>query len=409
MIASSAVPAFSPVGCRSSWPSRGTLNLNSSGTCGIKSDRTLSCGFQVKVYAQHPPPYKKKKNEDELKPLPLKKISKCLPYWRLVLSNIKTLSTVAEKMLTLLNGKLRQLDQVSNPPVEFGRAHKDGRSFQQNFSIRSYEIGANGMASIEALLNYLQDATLNHLKTVGLAVDGFGTTPEMIKKNLIMIVYCTRIVVDCYPTYDDMVQVSTWFSPHGKNGVCRSFLVTDCNTGKPLIRATSVFVMINKQTRKFSKYDNELKAEMEPYLMKSDPIIPIDNEKVPELDETSAGYVQGGLIPELNDLDINQHVNNSKYAGWIFESTPVSILKTHELCAITLYYRKECARDSVLQSLTAVCRDETSSTVNTEGEVKFNHVLRLESGAEIARGRTSWRFKPTNNLRNVSETLEKTP
>ncbi|XP_072148150.1 palmitoyl-acyl carrier protein thioesterase, chloroplastic-like isoform X2 [Setaria viridis] len=63
---------------------------------------------------------------------------------------------------------------------------------RQNFSIRSYEIEADRMASIETLMNHLQETALNHVKTAGLLGDGFGSTPEMSKRNLFWVVSQSR-------------------------------------------------------------------------------------------------------------------------------------------------------------------------------------------------------------------------
>ncbi|KAM0917328.1 hypothetical protein ACQ4PT_009558 [Festuca glaucescens] len=70
----------------------------------------------------------------------------------------------------------------------FGRIIHDGFMFRQNFSIRSYEIGADRTTSIETLMNHLQETALNHVKGAGLLGDGFGSTPEMSKRNLFWVV-----------------------------------------------------------------------------------------------------------------------------------------------------------------------------------------------------------------------------
>lgn len=47
----------------------------------------------------------------------------------------------------------------------------------------------------------LQETALNHVKTAGLLVDGFGSTPEMSKRNLIWVVTKMQILVDRYPSW----------------------------------------------------------------------------------------------------------------------------------------------------------------------------------------------------------------
>ena len=55
-------------------------------------------------------------------------------------------------------------------PFGLGRIVQDGFVFRQNFSIRSYEIGADRTASIETLMNHLQVL----LKSSNLIVSFFG-------------------------------------------------------------------------------------------------------------------------------------------------------------------------------------------------------------------------------------------
>lgn len=65
-------------------------------------------------------------------------------------------------------------------------------------------------------------------------------------------------------------------------------------------------------------------------------------------------------------------------------------MESHELCSMTLEYRRECGRDSVLKSLASVSSPES-------GIFECQHLLQLESGAEIVRGRTKWRPKVAIN------------
>ncbi|CAN6442121.1 unnamed protein product [Victoria cruziana] len=146
---------------------------------------------------------------------------------------------------------------------------------------------------------------------------------------------------------------------------------------------------MNKKTRRLSKIPDEVRGEIEPYFVQDGSIIDEDGRKLPKLDDNTADHVRTGLMPRWYDLDVNQHVNNVKYIGWILESAPISILESHELAGITLEYRRECGRDSVLQSLTSVSCEEEGTT-----GMECTHLLRLEDGAEIVRGRTEWRPKP---------------
>ena len=73
------------------------------------------------------------------------------------------------------------------------------------------------------------------------------------------------------------------------------------------------------------------------------------------------------------------------------QSAPISILEKHELASMTLDYRKECGRDSVLQSLTTVAGECADG--HPDGTIQCDHLLQLESGADIVKAHTEWRPK----------------
>ncbi|KAL4626296.1 hypothetical protein ACB092_05G085800 [Castanea dentata] len=291
-----------------------------------------------------------------------------------------------EKRQKELNLNPRQLDLITD--TFGGKLLHGGLVHQQNFLLRSYESDPDGKVSIEALVNRLQESSINHLKSLGLQASGFGSTPEMHRKDLVWVVYRLQIEVERLPTWADVVQVDHWFaSASGKNKQC-DWLVRDYKTGETLIRGTSLYMMMNTKTRKIS-LEKEVGAEMKHLVFKSDPIINKAKKKLQHLDFETADYIRTGLRPLWNDLDINYHVNHVKYISWILESAPRSILGSHKLSDMTLEYRKECGWNSILQSLTKLNKDGTSHSTE-DGGVEFDHLLRVEDGSEILRGRTKW-------------------
>ncbi|CAA7409934.1 unnamed protein product [Spirodela intermedia] len=304
------------------------------------------------------------------------------PDWSVILAGITSLYLAAEKQRAILDHGPKEA-QTTAGASDIGRLIQDGMIFRQNFSIRSYEVGADKTASIETLLNHLQETSLNHARVAGFLNDGFGATPEMSKRGLIWVVARMQVLVEQYPSWGDAVQVDSWVSSSGKNGMRREWEIRDARTDRILIRATSTWVMMNRHTRKLSKMPEEVRAEIQPFFFERTSTVEQDDRKVEKVDEETADYVREGLSARWTDLDCNQHVNNVKYISWVLESIPTSILESHELTSLTLEYRRECQRDSVLRSLTTIV--ELSG-----GGVECHHLLRLESGPEVVRGRTKW-------------------
>eukprot|EP01018_Ginkgo_biloba_P028918 Gb_22116 [translate_table: standard] len=273
----------------------------------------------------------------------------------------------------------------------FGRLLENKLLYRQTYVIRSYEENA-----------------MNHMRALGLGGEGFGTSPEMSRRNLIWIISRMQVQVDRYPSWCEVVEVDTWATSSGKNGMRRDWIVRDYKRGHILTRATSTWVMMNSETRRLSKMPEEVREQSQPYFLERPAILADDTTKLCKLYDETAQYIRYNLTPKWSDLDMNQHVNNVKYVGWILESVPAPILKNNELVKVTLEYRRECGKTDVLQSLTSCIEgDDVSeinhsrkSTTNTSSELpvlQCMHLLRMQSdGAEILRAKTDWRPK-TNN------------
>uniref|UniRef100_Q39662 Acyl-[acyl-carrier-protein] hydrolase n=1 Tax=Cuphea wrightii TaxID=35942 RepID=Q39662_CUPWR len=378
MVAAAASSAFFSVPTPGTSPKPGKFgNWPSSLSVPFKPDNG---GFHVKANASAHP----KANGSAVN---LKSGSLETPP-RSFINQLPDLSMLLSKITTVFGAAEKQWKRPGMLVEPFGvdRIFQDGVFFRQSFSIRSYEIGVDRTASIETLMNIFQETSLNHCKSIGLLNDGFGRTPEMCKRDLIWVVTKIQVEVNRYPTWGDTIEVNTWVSESGKNGMGRDWLISDCRTGEILIRATSVWAMMNQNTRRLSKFPYEVRQEIAPHFVDSAPVIE-DDRKLHKLDVKTGDSIRDGLTPRWNDLDVNQHVNNVKYIGWILKSVPIEVFETQELCGVTLEYRRECGRDSVLESVT------TMDPAKEGDRCVYQHLLRLEDGADITIGRTEWRPK----------------
>lgn len=302
----------------------------------------------------------------------------------------------------------------------------DGFSYKENFTIRCYEVGLNRTATIEAVANLLQEVACNHAQSVGFSTDGFATTPTMRERHLIWVAARMHIEVYKYPAWGDVTEIETWCQSEGKIGTRRDWILKDAATENIIGRATSTWVMMNQDTRRLYRVTDDVRDEYMIHCPKS-PRMAFTEEnsnsskKIPKL-EDPAQYSRSGLMPRRVDLDMNQHVNNVTYIGWVLESMPQEVLDTHELEMITLDYRRECNKDDIVESLTSLLSETSNSgavkniafasngnATSTNGAAKvkspgrlsssssgfeYLHMLRLaESGFEINRGRTEWRRK----------------
>ncbi|KAE8000010.1 hypothetical protein FH972_004382 [Carpinus fangiana] len=298
--------------------------------------------------------------------------------------------------------------------LRLGSLTEDGLSYKERFVVRSYEVGINKTATVETIANLLQEVGCNHAQSVGFSTDGFATTPTMRKLHLIWVTARMHIEIYKYPAWSDVVEIETWCQGDGRIGTRRDWIIKDCATGQVIGRATSKWVMMNQDTRRLQKVSDDVREEYLVYCPR-EPRLAIPEEgssslrKIPKL-EDPAHSSKLGLVPRRADLDMNQHVNNVTYIGWVLESIPQEIIDSHELQTITLDYRRECQHNDVVDSLTSVEpvgeAEAVSKLQGTNGSAasmekkedlrQFLHLLRLagDGGLEINRGRTEWRKKP---------------
>ncbi|KAM7277738.1 hypothetical protein ACFE04_004872 [Oxalis oulophora] len=297
-----------------------------------------------------------------------------------------------------------------------GATIQSGVGYRQTVVIRSSEVGADKNATVECILNLLQETAINHLRTSGLVGDGFGVTPGMLKNNLIWIVTKLSVEMDKYPTWDEVLEVDTWLRPLGKNGVQKDWTIKNLVTGEILGRATSNWMMMNEKTRRLSKIPEEVKDEISPFFLerKEDESAQKKIEKL-----AHAIYINKNLKPKRSDIDMNHHVNNVKYSNWMLEAIPETILDECQLSSITLEFRRECGVSETIQSLCHPDEDDLVHEVKfkrNEGEnflneylpyllddshpnnhaLSFTHLLQTEGNVkteEIVRGRTTWKPK----------------
>ncbi|XP_021775827.1 palmitoyl-acyl carrier protein thioesterase, chloroplastic-like [Chenopodium quinoa] len=263
--------------------------------------------------------------------------------------------------------------------------------YKQTFIIRSYEIGPDKTATMETLMNLLQETALNHVTSSGLAGNGFGATREMSLRKLIWVVTRVHVQVNKYSSWGDVVEIDTWVDAAGKNGMRRDWIIRDYRTQNIITRATSTWVTMNRETRRLSKIPDEVRQEVEPFYLNRYVFANGDDDpdKINKLTDDTADIIQSGLAPRWNDMDANQHVNNVKYIGWILESVPLNVLQDYDMTSMTLEYRRECRQANVLESLTTMKNGDSFTTITKD--IESTHLLRMQDDrAEIVRARTKW-------------------
>jgi fatty acyl-ACP thioesterase B len=92
----------------------------------------------------------------------------------------------------------------------------------------------------------------------------------------------------------EVLEIDTWVGSSGKNGMRRDWLIRGRGSGNVFVRATSTWVMMNKNTRRLSKMPDEVRAEISPWFIDRHAIQDEATEKIIKLDST-AKHVESNL------------------------------------------------------------------------------------------------------------------
>ncbi|XP_020232905.2 palmitoyl-acyl carrier protein thioesterase, chloroplastic [Cajanus cajan] len=291
-------------------------------------------------------------------------------------------------------------DKLANERTFRGKFVEDTLVYRQIFLVGSYQTGSDKTITMEALMNFLQETAIRQGSSIWGSQNDFGETREMKLRKLIWIVTRIQVQVQRYSKRGDEIEVDTWFDTAGKNLTRINWIIRDHYTKEIIAKATSTWAFMNRETRRLSKIPDEVRQELNPFCFNRHAISSeeIDHQKIPKVTDANAETFRYGMAPTWNDIDANQHVNNSKYIRWILESVTREVLENYKLTSMTIEFRRECRHSDVLESLT--CSSSTvvgDSNNNRKPDLQYIHLLRLQdSKAELVRAKTEWHLKQKN-------------
>ncbi|MBT1073289.1 acyl-[acyl-carrier-protein] thioesterase [Pelotalea chapellei] len=245
-------------------------------------------------------------------------------------------------------------------------------SFEHSFQVHYHELDYNGNVRPVTLLNYLQDAAGMHARQLGVSV------VDLREKGLTWVLSRIHIIFERYPRADESVLVRTWPSTREGFFSCREFELLD-RQGCCTARATTSWAALNVATRRPVLLDKYLPS----YPLLARRAVEDDFASLPLL-PPEAETVELSFRVQRSDLDINQHVNNTIYAGWALE-TVLEDLARGTLAELEISFRAEALYGQSVLSRCAVIK-------GTDMPCCLHQIVEKKNGHELARLRTKWRL-----------------
>ena len=190
---------------------------------------------------------------------------------------------------------------------------------------------------------------------------------EILEKyNLVWIITEYDIDVIRLPRFAEEITIETEALSYNRLFCYRRFTIYD-ESGQAIIQMLATFALMDRDSRKVHSVDPEM---VTPYQSEFSKKI-IRGPKYTDLDNpTSKDY-----HVRFYDLDMNGHVNNSKYLDWIFEVMGADFLMDHIPQKINLKYVKEVRPGGMITSSYELDGLQSCHQVTSQGVVNAQALI----------------------------------
>ena len=209
--------------------------------------------------------------------------------------------------------------------------------WEQPHTLRTEDVDAGACWRPSAIFRAMQEAAGAQCEVNGLGVRA------MQAQHLAWVLNRAHLRMQRLPRLEETVTVRTWPKPHQHFFFPRyyQFWVE----GEAIGAAAMLYVQLDTLTRRMAKPwlgdNDELTCELPPPL-------PTPGS-IPQLTASIETFTREA---RYSDLDINGHVNNTRYLDWFCDCFPAGHHAAFALCDVLIHYNREIvAGESVALSL----------------------------------------------------------
>lgn len=236
-----------------------------------------------------------------------------------------------------------------------------GLKYRESYQVPFYESDVN------------QHIKLPHLLSLSLQVSGMqsyslGMSDDRIFKEhqLVWIITEYDIEIERLPEYAEKIVIETEAIAYNKLFCYRDFTIYSEDDEK-LMTIHSTFVLMNYETRKVHPVIDEI---VEVYQSEKIKKI-LRGPKYKDLENPKERLYHVRYF----DLDLNGHVNNSRYLEWMYDVIDLDFLRTHIPAKINLKYAKEVRYGSDVTSRIEQNGLVTKHEITSEGDVNTHALI----------------------------------
>lgn len=245
---------------------------------------------------------------------------------------------------------------------------EDQNIFEREFKIESYLTDSKGFLAPNQLLLLMQEVAWAHVDKHHIGWD------YLSQFNQFWALTRMHVKIIRMPKWNETVTVKTWGKLSELVTHYRDHEITD-QEGNVIVAATSTWVILDFTTGKPQRVEN-LPTYL--YVNEHRNAIVENAPKIKALNFPAEERIYKPVV--FSDIDVNQHVNNSKYLQFTIDSFDFNYVKDHHLSEIFLNFIWQAKQGDFY----------AVQSVEIESNNFITGIFSKENERELARVQTIW-------------------
>ncbi|MBQ6595211.1 MAG: hypothetical protein IJH78_06075 [Clostridia bacterium] len=232
-------------------------------------------------------------------------------------------------------------------------------SYIEAKQLRTCDCDAGAFWKPSSILEIMQETAAEHCDRLR------ASRARLEERGLCWVLSRTGVSMSRLPVYGERVTVETYLTPVKHLFYPRGNVIRDAS-GEVIGRANSYWLLMDLETRRMvndeyvqSCLPASLQAEEAVRLNR--PIRPLDGE-----------VRRAELLPRFSELDLNGHVNNTRYMDWCCDALGREILTERHIMGFWVYYENELREDAHVDTELTVSDDQFAFFGFSEGRRCFS-------------------------------------
>ncbi len=202
------------------------------------------------------------------------------------------------------------------------------KTYTQEFHIFSYQTDVSARIKPSAILEMMQEIAGAHAEALGVG------RRRLSPMHLAWVLTRIEVHMERYPMSGEVVTVETFPMPNRRVFFPRYYIFRDAE-GKQIGCAGSIWVVLDIITRRMANASDIV------------PLLPDNRDLTPPMGmpatvEDVSGEAQEALrTPVYTDLDMNGHVNNTRYLDWCCNELGIETMRRSTLSQFAVNFNQE--------------------------------------------------------------------